>query len=127
MWEEAFEWFERAERLHRQFFTPAARQAAACPVWQAPVDILETETELWVLVAMPGVEPERLEVALQDGQVLVTGLRPMPGRGRPMQIRRLEIPFGRFERRIELPVGRFELAHRELLNGCLVLSLRKVP
>ncbi len=126
LWDEAFELFEQAERLHRQFFKPAQRRAQ-CPIWEPPVDMLETETELWILVALPGVEPDRLEVLIQDGSLVVAGERPMPGRGRPLQIHRIEIPYGRFERQIALPAGRYEIGHRELLNGCLVLSLRKVP
>jgi HSP20 family molecular chaperone IbpA len=42
-------------------------------------------------------------------------------------IRRLEIPYGRFERRIELPAGRFEIGRRDLADGCLLLTLRKLP
>ncbi len=50
----------------------------------------------------------------------------MPGRTRTGIIRRLEIPYGHFERRIELPAGRFDIARRELVDGCLVLGLRKL-
>ena len=39
-------------------------------------------------------------------------------------IRRLEIPYGRFERHIELPIGRFEIDRRELTDGCLLLTLQ---
>jgi hypothetical protein len=41
-------------------------------------------------------------------------------------IRRLEIPYGRFERRIDLPRGRFEIEERVLEHGCLRLILRKL-
>jgi HSP20 family protein len=41
-------------------------------------------------------------------------------------IRRLEIPYGRFERRIDLPPGRFEIGRRDLTDGCLTLTLRKL-
>jgi HSP20 family molecular chaperone IbpA len=41
-------------------------------------------------------------------------------------IHRLELPYGRFERRIELPPGRYEVVQRELIDGCLTLSLRKL-
>jgi HSP20 family molecular chaperone IbpA len=59
--------------------------------------------------------------------LIVTGLRPMPGQAsRSAVIRRLEIPYGRFERRIELPAGRFEIGRRDLANGCLKLTLRKL-
>jgi HSP20 family molecular chaperone IbpA len=119
MWAEACELLDRAERLQRQFFRPA--RAAA---WEPPADVFETEQDLLILVALPGVAPDRLEVGIVDGAVIVVGERPLPAEARAV-IRRLEIPHGRFERRIALPAGRYEVAQRELANGCLVLRLRK--
>jgi HSP20 family protein len=124
MWAEACELLERAERLHRQFFQPRAGEGR--PSWEPPVDVLETEAELWILVALPGVGADQLQVMVDSGTLAVVGERPMPGRARPGVIRRLEIPYGHFERRIELPPGRFEIARRELADGCLVLGLRKL-
>jgi HSP20 family protein len=125
MWAEACELLERAERLHRQFFQPRAGEGRR-PCWEPPVDILETDAELCILVALPGVGADQLEVVVDGATLAVVGERPMPGRARPGIIRRLEIPYGHFERRIELPPGRFEIARRELADGCLVLGLRKL-
>jgi HSP20 family molecular chaperone IbpA len=41
-------------------------------------------------------------------------------------VRRLEIPYGRFERRIPLPPGQLEISAHEFTNGCLVLRLARV-
>jgi HSP20 family protein len=125
MWAEACELLERAERLQRQFFQPRPTEGGR-PSWEPPVDILETEAELWILVALPGVGADQLKVLVDGSTLAVVGERPMPGRARAGVIRRLEIPYGQFERRIELPPGRFEIARRELVDGCLVLGLRKV-
>jgi HSP20 family molecular chaperone IbpA len=125
MWAEACELLERAERLHRQFFLPRAGEGRR-PSWEPPVDVLETEAELLILVALPGVGADQLQVVVDGGTLAVVGERPMPGRARAGVIRRLEIPYGHFERRIELPPGRFEIARRELADGCLVLGLRKL-
>jgi HSP20 family protein len=124
MWAEACELLERAERLNRQFFRPRTADARR-PSWEPPVDVLESEGELWILVALPGVGADRVQVVVDDGALVVAGERPMPGRTRAGVIRRLEIPYGYFERRIELPPGRFEVMRRELVDGCLVLGLRK--
>ncbi len=126
MWAEACELLERAERLHRQFFQ-VGRPGARRPTWEPPVDVFETQRELWILVALPGVAAERVEVALDGATLVVAGDRPMPGASRAAQIHRLEIPYGRFERRLELPGGRFQLDRREVVNGCLVLTLLKLP
>lgn len=126
MWHDAVEMFERAEKLHRQFFTPA-RPDASGPCWEPPVDVLETEDAIVIIVALPGVEPGDLKVVIDDGTLVVAGNRPMPGHPSRMMLRRLEIPHGRFERQLQLPAGRYEIGQRELKNGCLMLSLRKLP
>jgi HSP20 family molecular chaperone IbpA len=124
-WEEACATLERAERLHRQFFQPAFSTAPAAN-WEPPVDILETDRDIWILVALPGVRTQDLEVSVQSGVLLVAGIRRLPAGIRAAAIHRLEIPHGRFERRIRLPAGRLELGQSELSDGCLVLSLTKL-
>ncbi len=125
MWAEACELLERAERLHRQFFTPQ-RGRSRQPTWQPPVDMFETETGLWIVVALPGVAPKDVEVLSNGPALLVTGERRMPAQLRRALIHRLEIPHGRFERQIPLPAGSYEIHTRELSHGCLVLGLRKL-
>ena len=124
MWAEACALLEQAERMHRQFFQPGVSPARRL-TWEPPVDIFETERELSILVALPGVEPARVEVLIEAGALVVAGERPLPGDAREATIYRLEIPHGRFERRIELPPGRFEVERKELTHGCLLLRLRK--
>jgi HSP20 family molecular chaperone IbpA len=125
MWAEACELLERAERMNRQFFQPS-QATARRPAWEPPVDVLETDSELWILVALPGVGADPVQVLVEDTTLVVAGERPMPGRTRAGIIRRLEIPYGHFERRIELPPGRYDVMRRELVDGCLVLGLRKL-
>jgi HSP20 family molecular chaperone IbpA len=126
MWAEACELLDRAERLHRQFFVPQGGAQGRQPTWEPPVDLLETEEELWICVALPGVGKEHLEVVVDQGVLIVTGERPLPEHARGTIIRRLEIPYGRFERRIELPPGKYDVVRRELIDGCLTLGLRKL-
>lgn len=122
MWAQACEAMERAERLHRQFF----HRAPTSPCWEAPVDIFETDDLLTIVIALPGVDPDRVQVTLSAGVLLVSGERPPPEGLRDARIHRLEIPHGHFQRRIELPPARLELSGRHLSNGCLMLQLRKV-
>ncbi|MGE0799572.1 MAG: Hsp20/alpha crystallin family protein [Lautropia sp.] len=114
-----------ADRLHRQFFT-TAQSPGSVPTWQPPVDTLETADAVIVLVALPGVAPQHVEIVQQDGVLTVRGMRPMPGGGSRAAIRRLEIPYGRFERRLDLPAGRHELVERIFADGTLRLTLRKL-
>jgi HSP20 family molecular chaperone IbpA len=124
MWEQALDLWERADRLHRQFFQLTSTQARR-PNWEPPVDIYETERELSIIVALPGVAPDQLEVVIDAATLLVLGERPMPVTSRDAVIHRLEIPYGRFERRIELPPGSYRIGQRMLVDGCLTLILHK--
>lgn len=124
MWSEAVELLDRAERLHRQFFRPAPPgPRRAC--WTPPIDVYETEDAVTIVVALPGVGPDQLHVAIEDGVLVVAGERTLP-LGCDGIIHRLEIPHGRFERRIELPSGAFRMGRHELTAGCLVLTLDKM-
>jgi HSP20 family protein len=124
LWGEACAMIERAERLHRRFFQPgfSAMETAS---WEPPVDIFETERELWIIAALPGVEPQDLDISIEDDLLRVAGLRRLPVEARGAEIRRLEIPCGRFERSIRLPARGLELARSELASGCLLISLAK--
>lgn len=117
---------EQAERLHRQFFQPDFVSAAG-PAWEPPVDIIQTEQELGIVVALPGVATQDIEISLEGDILRVAGVRRLPPSARGAAIQRLEIPHGRFERRIRLPAGRMEVARSELAGGCLFLNLKRVP
>jgi len=130
MWSDAVEMLNRAERMHRQMFRPAPLPDAAArhrtPCWEPPVDVLETERELIVLAALPGVDPEQMTVAIQNGVLTISGQRVLPGEFHRATIHRMELPQGRFERQLALPPGRYEVAHPRVVNGCLAIVLRKV-
>jgi HSP20 family molecular chaperone IbpA len=124
MWAEALELLQDAERLQRQFFRIGVLQGAPC--WEPPVDLYETGDELRLLVALPGVAPQQLEVVLASNLIIVRGERSLPANSRRAAIHRLEIPYGQFERRIALPPGGFELIDQRLEHGCLVLTMRRL-
>jgi HSP20 family protein len=124
MWAEACAMIDRADRLHREFFRPGS-SATQVANWEPPLDIFETEAELWIIAALPGVELQDLDVSVEGNVLFIAGQRRLPAAARGAAIHRLEIPHGRFERRIPLPAARLTLNRSELANGCLVLSLTK--
>ena len=124
MWMEAMNMLDQADRMHRQFFRLSQGRPSG-PSWEPPVDIFESNHEVTVLVALPGVEPDQINVLIDDCTLVVVGSRRMPAP--PLsEIRRIEIPYGRFERRIDLPAGKFEIQESRLNNGCLVLRLKEL-
>ena len=124
MWSEACDILDRAGRLRQQFFRPVVMNGKR-PVWEPPIDIYETSYEFKIMIALPGVDPEQLNVVMESGHIIVDGHRRMSA-DEEAYILRMEIPYGQFRRRIELPEGHFELGRHEFANGCLLVSLRKI-
>ena len=125
MWAHAVELLEQAERMHRQFFRLSASERTQA-VWEPPVDVFEDERELVIVVALPGVPADRIEVTSEAGALVVRAESPLPFSGSRRAVRQLEIPYGCFERRIPLPDLRLEAGTREVAHGCLILTLRKM-
>jgi len=120
MWSEAVETLARAERLHRGFFRPTA-----LPTWEPPADILETDHEVLVIVALPGVPNDTIQAAIDDAHLVISGTRLLPAELRTATIHRLELPQGRFHRRLPLPSGRYSSVKHAMADGCLVVKLEK--
>jgi HSP20 family molecular chaperone IbpA len=124
MWSDAVQVLADAERLHRQLFRPAQRCAAGAH-WEPPVDVLETEREVLILAALPGVDPDAVETVIEDGTLVLRGVRVLPRELEVAVIHRLELPQGCFERRVALPAGRYDGVRRISANGCVLVSLHK--
>ena len=124
MLSEAIDSLARAERLRQQFFHLQSQAGSREPSWEPPIDVLETDREFLILVALPGVDPDQVEAIIQDGTLVISGHRVLPAELRTARIHRLELPQGRFERRIALPTGRYAVS-RFAINGCIALRLAK--
>jgi HSP20 family protein len=114
----------RADRLRHQFFSLQPSAGSREASWEPPVDVLETDREIIILVALPGVDPNQVEAVIDSGALIISGHRVLPVELRNARIHRLELPQGRFERRIVLPPGRYAVS-RFVVNGCIVLRLSK--
>ena len=124
MWADAVQMLAQAERLQRQLFRPGDRKPSqAC--WEPPVDVLETDREVLIMAALPGVDPDAVETVIEDGVLVLSGSRILPPELETAVIHRLELPQGCFDRRIPLPAGRYDSVRRVVANGCLLVRLRK--
>jgi HSP20 family protein len=124
MLSDAFETLARAERMHQQFLKLRPSAGAGEPCWEPPIDVLETEREVLILIALPGVDPDEVEAVIEGDALVVSGRRVLPAELRNARIHRLELPQGRFERRIALPLGRYTIT-RFAAYGCVGLRLAK--
>jgi len=126
MWSEALQMLARAERLQREVFNIPGPSRHPGVAWEPPVDVLETEDAVLVLVALPGVDPQQVQLAIRNGVLLIAGERVLPPELRTAVIHRIELPQGRFERQIRLPAGTYEQPVSGVADGCLIVKLPKV-
>jgi HSP20 family protein len=120
MWAEALARLAHTERPHRDSFRPTAAG------WEPPVDVLETTDGLLIVVALPGVRRDDMEIVIGHGELVVRGTRRWPGLQRPARVHRIELPHGNFERRLPLPPGAFQLVGQDHADGCLLLNLQRL-
>lgn len=120
MWSEALGLMARADRAGREVFRLTGSG------WEPPIDVLETAAGLSVVVALPGVRSDEMEIVIAGGVLTVRGMRRWPLQDGPARAHRIELPHGRFERRLPLPHGAYQLAGQEHADGCLILTLKRL-
>jgi len=95
--------------------------------WKPPVDVIETEEELIVLVEISGMKGSEISV-VTDGRLLkIKGIRKDIGPKGKKQFYKLEIPVGPFEREIKIPVDvDYKNVSATYENGMLRVSMKKL-
>ncbi|MBI4527185.1 MAG: Hsp20/alpha crystallin family protein [Deltaproteobacteria bacterium] len=132
MWQQASDLIEQAERIQRNFLQVFVRgqyegSLNRLGTWAPPVNVVETPQSWWVISALPGVEPNHLEVRVEGDELIISGTRPLPRCCSEGELKLWEIPLGRFERRLNLTPGvRFMIGETRLQDGLLTMELKKV-
>jgi HSP20 family molecular chaperone IbpA len=109
--------------LHRHGAT--AQQAGWCPA----TDLYETDGEIVVMLEVAGIEPDLLEITLEDTLLRVAGRRSdIAPRRACVALHQMEIEYGTFERLLTLP-GQLDgdAAEARLENGFLEIRIPKKP
>ena len=133
MWQRASDLLQQVERIHRNFLQVATGVQyrslhGKSAAWEPPVNVVETDESLWVIAALPGVAPDRVNVRLEERELVIAGERPLPKCCHDGELKIWGIPLGRLERRLTLIDERDTLSLRKasLLDGLLIIELRKV-
>lgn len=100
-------------------------------LWQTregtfPVDLSESETEVVVKAALPGIKPEEVDISVSDGVLSVKGETRSEEKSEGENYYRQEIRYGAFSRSIPLPSKvDHERAGAEFKDGILTVTLPK--
>lgn len=110
---------ELQERIAELAYQLTGEEPAA---WSPRVDLLEDEEQYVLLVDLPGVRPEDLELLEEGSRIILAGVRhPLPG-----TYLLEERPMGTFRRTLDLP-GPIEegTAQASLRQGVLEVRFKK--
>lgn len=92
------------------------------------LDVIETDTNYTASVALPGIEPDHINVKMQDDTLTISAELPQPALPDNARVLIQERPYGQFTRSVRLPqpvqTDKVEATYE---NGVLTLVLPKLP
>ncbi len=98
--------------------------------WSPAVDMSETEQQVVVEAELPGVDPETLQISIENAHLVLRGVRP-PGPSRGLEgtsVLHDEREYGAFERQVPLTTAvNSREAEAKLSAGVLRIVLPRVP
>ena len=94
--------------------------------WVPLADIYENDNDLIAKVELPGVDPNRVDVRVENNGLTIRGERPFDQKVAQENYHRLERSFGTFSRSFALPMTiDADKIHAEYRDGILNLRLPK--
>jgi HSP20 family protein len=99
---------------------------AMTTAWAPALDISERKDAYLVNVELPGLEPEDLDITMEDGLLTIKGERQFTSESSEQQFHRVERRYGAFRRSITLP-AQVQADHIEATfdNGVLQIVVPK--
>ena len=82
---------------------PGQRGEQTARAWAPALDISERKDAYVVAVELPGVEPNDVDVTLEEGMLTISGERRFTSETHEQQYHRVERRYGQFRRSITLP------------------------
>jgi HSP20 family protein len=100
---------------------------ATATAWAPALDISERKDAYLVTVELPGVEPDDLQITLEDGLLTIQGERHFAHDSSEQQFHRVERRYGAFRRSITLPAQvQAEQIEATFDNGVLQIVVPKM-
>jgi HSP20 family protein len=101
--------------------------SATATAWAPALDISERKDAYLVTVELPGVEPDDLEITMEDGLLTIQGERHFAHDSSEQQFHRVERRYGAFRRAITLPAQvQAEQIQASFDNGVLQIVVPKM-
>ena len=116
------------DRLFRGAFGPAAlgEEEASTRTWAPPVDIFENGDNLVLKAELPGVNPDDVEIRVEDNTLYLKGERKFEKEVKEQNYHRVERSYGTFTRTFSLPNSvDSDKVGAEYKDGVLTLTMPK--
>jgi len=117
------------DKLFSDFIgSPLVEDGGGTRTWYLPLDIVDRDDAYQVKAAMPGFNPEDVEVTFADGLLNIKAQRKQESESKDGTYLRRELSFRDFARSIQLP-GDIKQADitAGFENGLLTIDIPKVP
>lgn len=113
--------------MNRLFdFSWPSRDTGLFSGWSPTLDMFDDKDNFLVMVELPGMKKEEIDIALHDGVLTVSGERKMEHERTEGETFRSERYFGKFQRSVTLPVvvnaGKVKASYKD---GILTIDLPK--
>jgi len=108
------------------FSDALTREAESTAAWIPAVDVFETAEGLRIIAELPGVKPEQVKVAVEQGVLTLRGEKDQHAEAQTEAVHRYERSYGMFQRSFQLPSSvDAERIDAKLEQGVLTISLPK--
>jgi HSP20 family protein len=119
---------QEMDRLFDRTFEPRWEEVPALGEWAPSLDLTETKDALVARVEVPGMDPEDIQVSLQEQLVTIKGEKRRDKEDKDERRHRVERVYGTFTRAIRLPIAvDAERVTANFKNGVLTITLPKTP
>jgi len=116
---------DQINRLFSETFDRSSDEANLTP-WAPAVDIYETEQNLVVKADLPDIEPEELDIRVENNILTICGERKFEKKVNENNYLRVERSYGSFSRSFSLAsTVNTEAIQADYKNGVLTLSIPK--
>jgi|TARA_B100000497_G_C7594310_1_gene357313 HSP20 family protein len=92
-------------------------------IWNPSVDIINTESKLYVYANIPGVDSNTIDVDFYNNMINIKGERLIPEIAEEIINRKQEIIYGKFERKIIIPMS---VTNRESVKILFEVGVLKI-
>ncbi|HJU57639.1 MAG TPA: Hsp20/alpha crystallin family protein [Actinomycetota bacterium] len=87
----------------RTFSGSETTRPTASGNWMPSMDVFETEDKIVTEIELPGIDPDQVDVSVEDSTLTVTGSREYTDEMKDENVHRVERRYGAFARAITLP------------------------